>query len=256
MGGPPVRTLTALSMLFTTVVSVVVGVRLLIVAARTRRKPEMLFGVAFVCGGAGQAFGQIGQRLLWTEAGPLATGMNALCLGMVAMGTVALWQVIRHVFRPEGGVAGGLVAFGCLVTLIAYAVRGFDGEFAFVTAGSRGHAIHEGARLVMMSWMVYESTRHYRMLRRRLRLGLADPLATNQLLLWTCSAYATWMAAGVITWWSFGLRIHPLESSVATAMLVALMLVIGTGMWCAFFPPAALRRHITARAKASAAAAA
>lgn len=241
-------------MLFTTVVSLVVGVRLLVVASRTRRQPELLFGLAFLCGGAGQAFGQIGQRVLWTEAGPLAITMNALCLALVAVGTLALWTVTRRVFRPEGRIPGALFAIGCGFTLVAYAVRGLDGEFAHVTAGSRGHAIHEAARLVMLSWMAFESTRHYRMLRLRLRLGLADPMATNQLLLWVVSGYATWLAAAVIVWWSFGLRIHPLESPVATVLLTVVMLVIGIGMWCAFFPPAALRRRIEAGLRGSAAA--
>lgn len=250
------QALSVLSMLFTTLVSLGVGVRLLFVAVRTRRQPELLFGLAFLCGGAGQAFGQIGQRVLWTEAGLLATSMNAVCLALVAAGTIALWTVTRRVFRPEGRLPGVLFALGCVATLVGFAVRGLDGEFAHVTAGSRGHAIHEAARLVMLSWMAFESTRHYGMLRRRMRLGLADPMASNQLLLWTVSGYATWLAAAVISWWSFGLRIHPLESPVATAILTVLMLVIGVGMWCAFFPPAALRRRIGARLGGSAAASA
>lgn len=242
------RTLVVISMLFTTIVSVVIGVRLLIVAARTRKEPELLFGLAFLCGGAGQAFGQIGQRFLWTEAGPLAMAMNAFCLGLVAAGTLSLWAVTRRVFRPEGRFAGWLFAVGSVITLSAFAVRGLDGEFAQVTAGSRGHAIHESARVVMLGWMAYESTRHYLMLRRRQKLGLADPMTTNQLMLWTVSGYATLTAASVIVWWSFVLRTHPLDSPVAIAILVAMMVVIGVSMWCAFFPPTALRRRVAARA--------
>jgi len=242
-----VRTLVIISMLFTTVVSVVIGVRLLIVAARTRNEPELLFGLAFLCGGAGQAFGQIGQRFLWSDAGLLAIGMNAFCLGLVAAGTLALWAVTRRVFRPEGSAAGWLFAIGSVVTLVAFAVRGLDGEFARLTAGSRGHALHESARIVMLAWMAYESTRHYLMLRRRRKLGLADPMTTNQLMLWTLSGYATLTVACVIVWWSFVLRTHPLDSALAIAILVAMMGVISISMWCAFFPPAALRRRIAAR---------
>jgi hypothetical protein len=53
----------AANLLLLTVVTFVVGVRLLLVARRTCRLPELLFGVAFVSGSLGTAGGQLGQRL-------------------------------------------------------------------------------------------------------------------------------------------------------------------------------------------------
>lgn len=238
------RTVTVLSMLLTTIVTVTVGVRLLIVARRTKRLPEMLFGIAFVGGGAGQAFAQVGQRVLWNEPGTWSTVMNAACYGLVVVGTLALWVVTRRVFHPGGSWAGWLCILGGTLTVVAFGLRIVDGDFMTGMPGTRGHGLHVVARAVLMAWLSTEAFRHYRMLRRRVALGLADPMATNQVLLWAISALATLGAALIIGFWAFVLRLHPLESSVATSMLVTVVAVVSVGTWCAFFPPDALRRRV------------
>lgn len=244
------RTVAVLSMLITTVVTVTVGIRLLMVARRTRQAPELLFGIAFVGGGAGQAFAQVGQRALWADSGSLGTLLNTVCFGLVVLGSLALWAVTRRVFRPSGSLAGWLCIAGALVTLAAYGLRIVDGDFVSGSPGTRGHGVHLLARCVLMGWISVEATRHYRMLRRRVTLGLADPMATNQVLMWAISGYATLAAALVIGTWAFVLQQHPLDSLLATSMLIAIVAIVSVGTWCAFFPPDALRRRVEARAAA------
>lgn len=238
------RAIALVSMLLTTLVMLAVGVRLLLVARRTRELPELMFGVAFVASGVGQTFGQVGQRAIWSDAGPLAVVMNGLCLGIVAVGSMALWIVTRRVFNPTARWAGALCWGGCALTLLAWLVRGFGGDFVTGEPGSPGHAIHVFARSLLLAWTSLESTRHYRMLRKRLALGLADPMATNQIGLWAVAGYGSLMATLTIGFYSFVVGMHPLDSTGATLGLTALALAISASMWCAFFPPAALRRRI------------
>jgi hypothetical protein len=79
-------------------------------------------------------------------------------------------------------------------------------------------------------------------------LGLADPIAAQQIFMWGVSAIAAGAVSATIITSVFGLGRHPLELPTALAVLVLLSIVLSVCMWCAFFPPEALRRWAKARA--------
>jgi len=211
------RSLVVLSMLITTVVTLTVGVRLLLAARRTRQIPELLYGTAFVATAVGQVFPQIGQRLLWSDPGVLATTLNTLF-------------------------------FGIFVSLAAYGLRIVDGDFAVSVAPSRGLLAHYAIRILLLGWVCFEAFRWHALLRRRLKLGLADPVATNQILLWGISGVAAVVPALVIVLSLFVLHVHPLEWWPALSAIMLSVFVVSGGMWCAFFPPAWLRTSLEQRA--------
>jgi len=184
-----------LGMAVVAAVTFAVGIRLLLLARRTRQLPEFAFGSGFLCGAVGSAAGQLGQRLLWSEPGLLTSVMNTLCFGLMIFGTLMIFVVTWRIFRPNFTRAKLACTLGCVVTL-----------------------------------------------------GLADPLATNQILLWGVAGLAMLGTQATIATSIFLLHRHPFDLPAATVLITLLCLLLSTSMWCAFFPPTALRRLVATHA--------
>jgi hypothetical protein len=237
----------AANLLLLAVVTFVVGVRLLRVALRTRRLPELLFGVAFVFGSLGTAGGQLGQRLLWTQPGPFAAAMNAACFALVALSTFALFATVWRVFRPRQRAAAAGFALGTGLTLAAYAMRLGGGDFPSGNLESPGMALFHTTRIALFGWSAAEALLYHAKLRRQLSIGLGGPVAAAQILLWGVAGLAMVGFSATILVSVFLLHRNPLDLPLAMALVTALVLTTSVAMWCAFFPPAALRRHAEAR---------
>jgi hypothetical protein len=100
-------------------------------------------------------------------------------------------------------------------------------------------------------WACIESGRYHFLLRRRLRIGLADPVVTDRFGLYaaaTCLAVVT-NVCGQLYWW---LGVEMLTDALGSALL----LVLGAGstvlMWLAFLPPRAYLERVRARSLAEA----
>ena len=89
-----------------------------------------------------------------------------------------------------------------------------------------------------------EAFHHYGMFRRRAALGLGDPIAANQILLWGIAGVLSMSMSVLIGYYTINLRLPPLEDPFATALI--LFLAVGTSMtmWWAFFPPGFMRHWL------------
>ena len=234
----------ALTLFITLIVTMVVGVRLLSVARRTRQLPEALFGAAFIAGGVGQGMGQIGQRLIWSDAGAVAAVLNTFFFGIHVAGTVVLWLVVWRVFRA--GTTRGIVAFaiGSFATAVAYGMRIGTGDFVTVSGTSTGMQLFLLCRASIFCWVALEAFHQYGMLRRRAALGLGDPVVANQILLWGIAGVLSMSMSVLVGYYTINLRLSPLEDPFSTALI--LFFAVGTSMtmWCAFFPPGLMRRWL------------
>ena len=237
-----------LGMAVVAAVTFAVGIRLLLLARRTRQLPEFAFGSGFLCGAVGSAAGQLGQRLLWSEPGLLTSVMNTLCFGLMIFGTLMIFVVTWRIFRPDFTRAKLACTLGCVVTLVAFGIRIADGDLVTGQMETRGLLLYMTARAVLFVWISAEALHHHAMLRRRLTLGLADPLATNQILLWGVAGLAMLGTQATIATSIFLLHRHPFDLPAATVLITLLCLLLSASMWCAFFPPTALRRLVATHA--------
>lgn len=214
------------------------GGRLLWLGGRARRLPELAIGVAFVAsGGAGFALQIAAQApgALSPGAADAAMAAGKLCVQLgVACQALFTWRV----FQPHRAWARALFAgFGLALAGVSagYAASGNLGDHTY---SGPWFWLEAAVQLPALAWGALESLRYYARMRRRLALGLADPVVTNRFLLWGVAIGAGVVAAAV------GPLIHALgvESPYTPALLGLagfVALLSAGGYWLTFFPPAA-----------------
>ena len=232
-------------------VSVVVGVRLVRLARRTGEGPELLIGVALISM-APVGFPLARLSLAMQESAPgVAAGLLALSVASLALGGCCAAELTRRVFRPTTrwalvliwAIALGLVGcWGVTAWTIGFDLRDRPMDWP----GYGGFILRSGA----LVWAAAESLRYWRLMRRRLAVGLADPATTNRFLLWGAGS-AAGAVNHLIVMWTAGAGSDVLHISDGLAFVVSLM-GLGTSvcLWLGFLPPqrytAWLRQEATA----------
>ncbi|MGH7291036.1 MAG: hypothetical protein ACREJT_07505, partial [Myxococcota bacterium] len=170
-----------------TLTSLVVGSRLILRSRHSRGLPELLMGLTYVTSsGVGYPL-SVTSVFITNRPGML----TAVIVGevLIVLGCSCFLFFNAVVFRPKAGwslpaaaLGSLLLAAGGAVVIAAYLstsdavlveARSRAGTAAMLFALGAGHA-----------WTAIEGLRHYRMMRKRLVLGLADPVVANRFLLW------------------------------------------------------------------------
>lgn len=229
--------------------SATVGVRLLLLALRTRQAPELAMGIAFLVSGA------IGFPLLTGASVVLETGGSAgLAHALMALGTfstfagyVGLAIGCWRIYRPAERWPLAPIGLGVAVVLGASAV--VAGSSGAESAGLRDFAFWCGVcvGISTFAWNAVESFALHGQLRRRVALGLADPEVVNRVLMWGVgSAAACAMALHGLL---LRVAIGPVVMDGQRIVSSLLGLVAAVAISLAFFPPAAYRRRFAAPAE-------
>ena len=223
------------------------GGRLLRLARRTGKAPERWLGLAFACAGASAWLLPLAasEGLAAAHAQRIALAAQVGLTGAVALLAVFTWRA----FRPDSRRAAALAAL--VIAANAGACLALVASGAALPSGPLG-LVAVLARCAALVWLFGESTRYAARMRRRLALGLADPVVANRFLLWSI-----WTGAlAAIPLFVLVLRATgaleppapgaPLPAAARAALAV---LAAGGGLaaaagWLAFFPPAAYRRWI------------
>lgn len=221
-------------MLAFTAVSFAVGVRLLWLARRTRELPELAIGASFLLAGG------LGGTLT-VLAGERSVALFAVGSLLVDLGVACLAVFTWRVFRPDAAWGAALFA-ACLA---GFAI-GFLGKLVTGGFGTPTTSLWDWitllSRMAMYGWGACESLIHHLAGRRRLRLGLADPLVVNRFLLWAIglfAVFAIWAQLAVV----MVVGVDPRVTFLGTALLG---FVCAGALWLAFFPPSSYRRRFVA----------
>jgi hypothetical protein len=235
----------------------VVGVRLLWLAYRTREIPELCIGAGLVCvAGVGTPLciaSGIGPDPVSSLNLPLAAA------GLIAVfgGTLCLYAFTWRVFRADAAWAKALVC----VAGVAFAIVIAGSLRAFVQAPQDAPSYEAASgwlaciRIAIVGaylWTGTESWLQYRMARRRLGLGLADPVATNRLLLWSLIGAVEVCINGV----DLVLHLHglsPMLDPRAMAVTASGGVIASAMMYLTFLPPRGYLRWVRGRAERAAA---
>jgi hypothetical protein len=228
-------------------VGALVGARVLRLALRTRKLPELCVG------GSLFLYAAVAQPLIVAsrplgEAFGFEARFAAVALGLTAVVTtiVGLYAFTWLVFRPGSRPARRTVwGAGGFATLSGFAVLASLPETpGAVTIGMRvgiaGIAVVFG---LGMSWAAWESLEYHARLRKRLALGLADPVVVNRFLLWGIGCGTTSLSSfSIIACVAAGMAVavHPVPL-LLTAVSGS---VIAACWYLAFLPPEGYLRWI------------
>jgi hypothetical protein len=217
------------------------GLRLLDLARRTREVPELLVGLFFVTLGPSAWLFLMGQA----SAAPTPPELRMAAVGACGVFLSITFILIFNYRTFRSGVrwAKASVVAACAALLVGLY---FEVNGASFQISLEPHFSFMLPRFAVMTWTVYEALRCHHMMRRRLRFGLIDPVVANRFLL-----YAVWTGviailptiktavrllalAHVEAQWHLPYRIVALLSGAA--MLIA--------MFLNFYPPQAYQRWL------------
>lgn len=249
------RVLGILALASMGLVGAVVGARLLLLARRTRQIPELAIGLGLLLITVVGAPLSTTGRLPFLVETPIGDGIFALglafSLGGIGLLYVFTWRVFRAGARwAKAAVSLAGVALGCQWVGLLVASRA-GRTMEQILPHTRPWALAIVATVaIAFGWTALESLVYHSRLRRRLALGLADPVVVNRLLLWGVSAVAAWGLCTVLAG-SMLVGQAPLRDPLPLSIIGVAGLTTSLAWYLAFVPPEAWLRFVQRRASAS-----
>lgn len=242
------ESIAAIAGLASLALSILVGVRLVVVALRTRGVPEIAMGTYQVLVVAAIGVYQVLVRR--TDAGMDPNelfGQVVFANLLIALGVVALGVGIWRIYRPAEPWAGALCAGLGLWVLSGWLWTSAGDVLPSTVAATPANAFFVGGRSAVYLWGGFEGIRYHRMLRRRAALGLGDPVVAHRILLW--GLFSLSMGLLAVTSLTTGWVLGPAYSQWLPARLITpgITLVASICLWLGFFPPKAYERLVAAR---------
>lgn len=231
-----------------------VGVRLLLLHRRTRQLPELLLGVgllAMITCVPLLAVSGLGRGLV----GSLRFTPMIMGLGLFALSVTCLCSFTWRTFRPDTRWGGLVVAAVCAAQLAAAigATRALAATPAEVetTAAAVGWLVAlRVPAIVNFAWVAIEGFIQWRMARRRLTLGIGDPVVTNRFALWSAVGIFT-TSNNLVSTWLQSQGMGPVAHPGGAAVIATSGAVSSVLLWLVFMTPARYRAWVTRRSTAS-----
>ena len=233
-------------------VSAAVAIRLLLLSRSTRCTPELYLGLG-ILGTAVLGYGtMIAAQILRGTTNPIATSFAERAVQAAGEilhdgGVSMMIAFVVSVFRPRERWARALAATA--LAALWGGNLGWQLENGFRSAGV-GNGFWWMRYAVIWTyplWTMIESYRYYALMRRRLALGLADPLVANRFFLWGTGSLGTALAIWISSL-SFFLIARPerllawapsIEVATATVGVATVAL-----FYLTFLPPGWYRRWV------------
>ena len=220
--------------------SFVLGGRLLMLWRRTRELPELLIGLAFLLGGG---FGYLswlvrGAALQSGASDEVGTalalvGLTASCLGALTNGA-GIYLIFRPGRRWPLVIIAAVVAF-----MLTFGIRLFRADPG---AGYFDFWMAMSSCSVLYAWGAIESLLLARMLHKRAKLGMADPIVVNRAFQWSMSGWIVLLMMGisVVSVIASGGEVPPFWATVQSLLGILCAGVI----WIGFFPNEFVRSRV------------
>ena len=258
------ETLSGLVMLFNVGLQLVVAVRLLRASAQ-RGAPERWLAAYFLLYACTASFLSSALYLGWTDPSlalpaRVEQWLNAVYQLVASAGALSLAIFTQRSFRPTSSFARASVAGAAAAMLAGGAAYGLVDDFRVHVAMTPAYWFAWTARIWIFVWLAIEALSYWSLLRRRLALGLADPLVTNRFLLigaWSVAVFLLGLSDPIARAWyvsAAGATVWvPEVGRPMTVGIIAFTSVVGVPagatLFLAFFPTRRFQRWIVARAK-------
>ena len=227
--------------------SLAIGVRLVWLAHRNRGVPELLIGLSIL------GIGPAGFALMVAAMGfQDRPGVAFVCLAAaqlaIAIGAMSAYVFNWTVFRRDAAWARAVIWVAAVLFAASFLGRFAAGSYSLPLRLDFWTQVGSFNMIACLLWGSLESLRYYGIMRRRARLGLADPLLTNRFLLWGLGIGSAGVGSLIanIVMIARGTAMQELDGLTLSNSLFGLASAVL--MWIAFLPPVAYRRWIAGRA--------
>jgi hypothetical protein len=218
-------------------VSIIVGARLLALARSNRQLPEFAMGMGlFLMAGVGyplMILARFGAFL------PEPTRLSLLVAYQIAqiVGISALCVFNWHTFRRNSGPALVLMLLtsGAMIACFIAQIQG-PGLRAFMYDHVGPWSRTSPLTMIPLAWASFESLRYYSMMKKRARIGMANPAVADRFGLWSISA----LGAAIMSGYSYLGQLNGVDvnTTVQGPIVLGLLGVTAAGsLWLAFLPP-------------------
>jgi hypothetical protein len=233
-------------------VSIVVGVKVLRLAQRTRGLPERLLGSYFLVGG-GVGYPLSAVSSISGEWQPILASLSSVFIS-VALSFLFVFTARVFYGKSRAAQVGAWLGIAmCLAYALGYSISQLSAETeeALVRSTMTWGGLSLFVSAAAFGWTGVESLRHWTVYRRRVLLGLADAVAVNRMLLWGLMGTIILAVVAIDT-----LLLYT-GGAVAREVLVPLVTSVGgiVSSLClalAFLPPRSYLEAVRRRAAASA----
>jgi hypothetical protein len=217
-------------------INLIVGFRLLKHGVDRGALPELLLGATLAFDGL--------EWMLWMFAfytplaeTPLEPYLIVGCRVGILLSNLCLLLFVRAVFHPASSLALAFALGVSLTSWIGLTVGIYLGDWSGFAAGRIWVWLELTGTLIAYVWCFAEATAYYANMRKRARHGLADPIVTNRVLLW--SGYAV---CGAVTELVYMVAIAVGASVGAYPFIFDAIMIVTTAagsllVVLAFFPP-------------------
>lgn len=226
------------------------GIRLVLAARRTHGLPELTIGVGTLTGALGGILETASIRMVEAGGDPhsaflIQAGARMLYMIGSAFLLIAFWRI----YHAPRAWARALAVGGSVLVLSIGVGWALGGVHSVISGPDLRGLIFQSARAAVYVWGVASGLWYYVQLRKRMRLGLADPVIAQQVLLWAIASGTAIGLTGTIMVYQYGLGYSPLDSMAGMTWLAGFGFAAGTTLYLAFFPPTFYRQWIMARAE-------
>ena len=231
------------------------GVKLLLLASRSRQVPELSLGLAFVlmivgiplAGASGLGRGTVSE---------VSSPLLAIALLLLAVAITGQAVFTWRTFRINAKWALTLVLVVAVTTLsaaisVVHTVQTATPEALAKEATNGGILSLRLPLLIVYFWTSIEGALQYRMARRRQILGLGDPVVTNRFLLWASVggfAFLNSLTSAILHLKGM----TPSSDPIAAACLAFGGALGSVFLYLVFMPPATYIDFVKRRAQAAA----
>jgi hypothetical protein len=223
-----------LSVGFLILVALFVAIKTFRLWLRSRGLPELLLTVMLTSAAVlGYPLAIAATRIPATEMWPIHVGFHFL----FSIGYGCLLLFTLKVFRPKDLWAACLAGLALLLLVVATAAFGIEATGGNPRGPTKlvGLFLLEAAGVaIAYGWTAFESLHYYGRLRLRLRLGLADVVVANRMLVWGIMSLA---AGGAVIVNVSALLAGSLFTPLTVFVSSLLGLVHASCLLLAFHPP-------------------
>ncbi|MCG8592248.1 MAG: hypothetical protein MJE66_23390 [Proteobacteria bacterium] len=217
-----------------------VGIRLILLGRRTRGLPETSLGLGLLLiVGLGYSCSLAGGALVAAGSDAAGRWLYAASAVLMTTGWMFTWLFTWRVFRPGSTAATAVssAALGGFVGFCAIQLWRLSNEAYMPGYGT--HWSNLGTQVLALGCYVWAGTEAFRyasLMRRRLALGLADPVVLNRFVLWGYTmvfSFGSLIGSTVAGFLGFEAR-----DSVWIRLMIAFCgITVSVCLYLAFVPP-------------------